>query len=77
MSVYGHQEPRRSYGCSDKVAHGGAWRVMVRRANYSAFNGYHRTPSLYSQLTCTECGAVWRTKAAYVSHTPNLEVGAA
>jgi hypothetical protein len=47
------------------------WRVVVREANYSAFNGYHRTPSAYSQLRCGGCGRVWRTKAAYVAAVPD------
>lgn len=42
------------------------WRVIDRRCNYSAFNGYRWTPSDYSCLVCLECGHVWRTKAAYV-----------
>lgn len=52
--------------CKDRVNHWTSWRVDVRRANYSAFNGGRRTPSDYSQLHCRACGAVWRTKAAYV-----------
>lgn len=54
--------------------HRSAWRVEVRNANYSAFNGGHRTPSAYSQLRCWDCGEVWRTKAAYVDDTPNADV---
>jgi hypothetical protein len=42
------------------------WRVTVRKANYSAFNGGHRTPSAYSEVHCIDCGRIWRTKAAYV-----------
>ena len=42
------------------------WVVLQRRCNYSAFNGYHCTPSEYSAVQCHECGVVWRTKAAYV-----------
>lgn len=41
------------------------WRVMQRRCNHSAFNGYHETPSQYSSIQCLRCGAVWRTKAEY------------
>lgn len=51
--------------------HRPAWRVVVRGANYSAFNGGRRTPSPYSQLQCGECGAAWRTKAAYVAAIPD------
>lgn len=42
------------------------WRVIKRNYNNSAFNGYQRTFSDYSTVTCMACGAVWRTKAAYV-----------
>lgn len=42
------------------------WRVTMYRANMSAFNGYHRTPSRYSEVTCQRCGVRWRTGAAYV-----------
>ncbi|MFI1203539.1 hypothetical protein ACH4VR_29605 [Streptomyces sp. NPDC020883] len=44
---------------------------MQRHYNQSAFNGYHRTPSLYSLLRCQQCDAAWRTKAAYVTTTPD------
>jgi len=47
------------------------WVVTVRRANYSAFNGYHRTRSDYSELQCHACGRRWRTKASYVARTPD------
>lgn len=47
-----------------------AWRVLQYKCNYSAFNGYHRTPSDYSAVVCERdaggCGTIWRTKAAYV-----------
>jgi hypothetical protein len=46
------------------------WVVTVYRANYSTFNGGRRTPSNYSQVTCTRCGRVWRTNAAYVEQLP-------
>lgn len=55
--------------CTDK-GHRKSWRVDVRRANFSAFNGYRRTWSPYSQVRCGDCGAVWRTKAAYVDELP-------
>jgi hypothetical protein len=64
-------EPRRSYGCADKAGHRESWRVAVREANYSAFNGYHRTPSAYSEVRCPLCPAVWRTKAGYVATLPD------
>jgi hypothetical protein len=41
--------------------------VLRYRCNYSAFNGYRRTPSAYSTVKCRRCGSVWRTQAAYVS----------
>ncbi len=40
--------------------------VVIWHGNFSAFNGYTFTPSDYSALRCTACGAYWRTKAAYV-----------
>jgi hypothetical protein len=53
--------------------HFGTWRVLVRYANYSAFNGYHRTPSDYSSLRCGTCGRCWRTSAGYVGQVPDAE----
>lgn len=51
-----------------------AWRVTVRNANYSAFNGGMRTPSDYSEIHCEAeeggCGRFWRTKAKYVAGLP-------
>lgn len=47
------------------------WRVLVRNANYSAFNGGRRTASDYSSVHCHECHLVWRTKADYVQTLPN------
>lgn len=41
--------------------------VIDRLCNYSAFNGYRYTPSDYSAVLCTTCGASWRTKAAWVA----------
>jgi hypothetical protein len=48
-------------------------KVIVRRANYSAFNGYRYTPSDYSAVRCfvEGCGARWRTKAGYVDLLPD------
>lgn len=48
-----------------------AWRVTARRCNYSAFNGYHWTPSDYSEVRCSACRVSWRTKAAYVDKLPD------
>lgn len=47
------------------------WRVIARNGNFSAFNGYRWTPSDYSELKCRACGAIWRTKARYVSTIPS------
>ncbi|MFJ9694892.1 hypothetical protein [Kitasatospora sp. NPDC101183] len=47
------------------------WRVLLRNAHRSAFNGYRLTASAYSEIQCTQCGHVWRTKAAYVATLPN------
>lgn len=48
--------------------------VIDRKCNYSAFNGYRCTPSLYSKVQCTKCLAIWRTKAAYVDQAPDGEL---
>ena len=42
------------------------WVVLQRNCNYSAFSGYHYTPSDYSCVQCHACGSAWRTKADYV-----------
>lgn len=67
-------------GCTVK-AHRKNWVVTVRNANYSAFNGYHRTPSDYSEVHCIDPehtseqppmgSSIWRTKAAYVDDLPD------
>lgn len=41
-------------------------KVSQRMCNHSAFNGYHYTPSDYSEIMCLNCGWRWRTKADYV-----------
>lgn len=67
---------RGSYAraCQDR-AHRPCWRVLQRCANYSAFNGYRRTPSAYSEIHCWPalggCGARWRSKAGYVAGLPD------
>lgn len=48
------------------------WRVLDRNCNYSAFNGYHYTPSAYSYVVCTKCGEGWRTRAGYVDSLANI-----
>jgi hypothetical protein len=40
--------------------------VTQYRSNRSAFNGYRRTPSDYSEIFCPVDDKRWRTKAAYV-----------
>lgn len=51
------------------------WVVTARNKNYSAFNGYKATFSNYSEIRCTCCGAIWRTKADYVNSLPNVPKG--
>jgi len=60
ISFYCHCEERK------KPPRERNWVVIHRHCNYSAFNGYHRTPSDYSLLKCHTCGALGRTKAGYV-----------
>ncbi len=47
------------------------WVVTDRKCNYSAFNGYQRTTSNYSQLHCPKCHGWWRTAADYVDSLPD------
>jgi hypothetical protein len=74
---------RTQYGISDDEREDNArcarehrehWVVLQRECNYSAFNGYHCTPSEYSAVKCRApgCGRVWRTKAAYVRQLPDV-----
>jgi hypothetical protein len=49
------------------------WRVVQRRCNHSAFNGYHKTWSDYSSVTCLVCDAVWRTKASYIDLIDDID----
>ncbi len=42
------------------------WECLRYKCNFSAFNDYRRTSSDYSEIQCAACGAVWRTKAAWV-----------
>jgi|HubBroStandDraft_2_1064218.scaffolds.fasta_scaffold08072_7 hypothetical protein len=55
--------------CPDKRDHAN-WVVTRYRHNNSAFGGYRRQASVYSSVMCRECGAHWRTKAAYVERLP-------
>ena len=54
---------------AEKIKH---WLVIDYKCNYSAFNGYHYTPSDYSAVVCTndDCRGSWRTKADYVDDLP-------
>jgi hypothetical protein len=47
------------------------WVVIVRKGNYSAFNGYRFTLSDYSEVYCKSCRALGRTKAKYVDELPD------
>jgi hypothetical protein len=72
-------------GFNHRKEHFGYWRVLDRRCNFSAFNGYHRTPSDYSSVVCLMCcanrsggtakTALWRTKAGYVRELPDAAAG--
>lgn len=33
----------------------------------------HQVPSPYSTVLCRRCGAIWRTKAAYVAKLPDAD----
>lgn len=46
------------------------WECWQYKCNFSAFNGYKRTPSDYSLVHCTVCGGLWRTKAAWAGQIP-------
>jgi hypothetical protein len=48
------------------------WGVYQRYCNFSAFSGYHQTPSDYSGVVCLSCRATGRTKAAFVSALPDI-----
>jgi len=51
------------------------WVVYQRYCHHSAFSGYRRTPSEWSTVKCLSCGAVGRTKAAYVAQLRDAEPG--
>lgn len=59
-----------SFGCKcperQKPTDARNWVVLSRNCNYSAFNGYHKTYSEYSTVSCLSCRAVGRTKAGFV-----------
>lgn len=58
--------------CGRKRSDHSNLKVVMYRRNYSAFNGYHFTPSDYSEVVGTRpgCHGRWRTKAAYVEGLP-------
>lgn len=70
-TLYGQSDQERERGVECRRSHRDRWVVIVREGNYSAFNGYHFTPSDYSCLECTSCGRTWRTKAGYVRDVPD------
>lgn len=49
-----------------------SWRVERRNYSCSAFNGYRREWSAYSDVSCLECGHHWRTRAKYVGGLRNV-----
>lgn len=49
------------------------WECWQYKCNFSAFNGYHYTPSDYSLVYCTACRGLWRTKAAWAGQLPQGE----
>lgn len=50
------------------------WRVVHREHHFSAFNGYHFTPSQYSLVSCHRCGALGRTKAGFVAQLKDGDI---
>ncbi len=68
-----------SFGCRCAERHKPVgernWVVRQRRCHHSAFAGYRRTPSEYSEVVCLSCGACGRTKAAYVDFLRDAESG--
>lgn len=66
----------RAHPCEEgrkPVAHR-RWVVVRRNARCSAFDGYRHKWSPYSDVQCHACGALWRTKAAYVDELPSGEL---
>lgn len=47
--------------------------VLALKCNHSAFNGYRRTPSNWSEVRCIRpgCHGIWRTKSDYVYQLPD------
>jgi hypothetical protein len=53
-----------------------AWVVVRREFSCSAFDGYRRRPSDYSDVRCATCGVLWRTNAGYVAALPDAPLEA-
>ncbi len=49
------------------------WFVLRRNYSCSAFNGYRREWSAFSDVHCRVCGSQWRTKAAFVDELADCE----
>lgn len=71
VGVFDHGKDRTGCKCGEPrkkaMEH---WVVRVYHGNYSAFHGYRFQKSAYSEVQCTTCGAIWRTKAKYVEELP-------
>lgn len=65
----------RIYMACQEPDHKPHWHVTQRHCNFSAFNGYHYTPSDYSRVRCPLCGKTWRSKGAYVDELPDAPPG--
>ena len=68
---FGQSRDERERTITCMREHRASWVVVHRLCNFSAFNGYHYTPSDYSGVRCTRCRRYWRTKAAYVATLPD------
>jgi hypothetical protein len=72
---YGQSREERERTLACMRGHRDTWAVVQRQCNFSAFNGYHYTPSAWSLVLCGTCGRRWRTKAAYVGSLPDQPAG--
>jgi hypothetical protein len=77
QTTYGMSKNEAEANQQCQREHRASWVVLQRKGNYSAFNGYHWTPSAYSAVKCRApgCNRVWRTKAAYVDELPDAKGG--
>ncbi len=57
--------------CKKRKEHAAFIVVLQRNERCSAFDGYRRKWSAYSELYCSACEQIWRTKASYVKEFPN------